>query len=215
MTGAIDIEPAGLLISVLLGVADEEAASPGPEMPRAEEWELLPEPAEDPDLCLYRWRTLRLLRRYLRLSVEAGRLPSLLGRELFETTVTETTVASFEDRVIFVHDVERSLEKLDFFSRSVVEAVVLQDYSQAEAAEVLGCRRRTVVRCYPEALDRLSEILLKGGLLERLPGPGRGMRAGAAESCQGAEKGVISVSYSNDGRNKVGANVSFTPLNVL
>ncbi|MBA3912296.1 MAG: hypothetical protein H0X25_00210 [Acidobacteriales bacterium] len=142
-------------------------------------------------------------------------MPSLLGRELFENRVTETTVSSFEDSVIFVHDVERSLQKLDFFSRSVVEAVVLQDYSQAEAAELLGCRRRTVVRCYPEALDRLSEILLDGGLLERLPGPGRGRKAAAAECCQEPEAAVITVSYSNEERNKVRANVSFTPLDVV
>ncbi len=35
----------------------------------------------DPDLWLYRDRTLALLKRYMRLSVEVGRLPSLLGRE--------------------------------------------------------------------------------------------------------------------------------------
>ena len=35
----------------------------------------------DPDLWLYRERTLGMLRRYQRLSVEVGRLPSLLGRE--------------------------------------------------------------------------------------------------------------------------------------
>lgn len=37
----------------------------------------------DPDLWLYRERTTALLRRYLRISIEVGRLPSLLGRELF------------------------------------------------------------------------------------------------------------------------------------
>jgi len=36
-----------------------------------------------PDLWLYRDRTSALLRRYLRLAVEVGRLPTLLGREFF------------------------------------------------------------------------------------------------------------------------------------
>jgi hypothetical protein len=33
----------------------------------------------DPDLWLYRKRTVALLKRYLRISIEVGRLPSLLG----------------------------------------------------------------------------------------------------------------------------------------
>jgi len=37
------------------------------------------------DLWLYREQTVKMLRRYMRLSVEVGRLPSLLGREFFRT----------------------------------------------------------------------------------------------------------------------------------
>src|ERR1700688_3050553 len=66
----------------------------------------------DPDLWLYRERTIALLRRYLRISVEVGRLPSLLGRELFRSKVTSYRMSSFEDAVIFVHDVERALHQL-------------------------------------------------------------------------------------------------------
>src|SRR5450755_2465766 len=63
----------------------------------------------DPDLWLYRERTLGMLRRYQRLSVEVGRLPSLLGREFFRTRVTSYHAGTFEDAVIFVHDVARGL----------------------------------------------------------------------------------------------------------
>lgn len=42
----------------------------------------------DPDLWLYRERTIALLKRYLRISIEVGRLPSLLGRELFRSKVS-------------------------------------------------------------------------------------------------------------------------------
>ena len=59
------------------------------------------------EMWLYRERTVALLRRYLRISIEVGRLPSLLGRELFRSKVTSYRMTSFEDGVIFVHDVER------------------------------------------------------------------------------------------------------------
>ena len=122
----------------------------------------------DPDLWMYRGRTAAILRRYMRLSVEVGRLPSLLGREFFRTRVTSYHVTTFEDSVIFVHDVEKSLEQLDELERKLIATMVLQDYTQEEAAGRLGCTRRTVMRRFPEALDRLSDIFLKGGLLTRL-----------------------------------------------
>jgi len=52
------------------------------------------------DLWLYRERTVMMLRRYMRLSVEVGRLPSLLGREFFRSRVTSYSASTFEDTVI-------------------------------------------------------------------------------------------------------------------
>ena len=121
--------------------------------------------ALDPGLWIYRQRTAALLQRYFRLSLEIGRLPSVLGREFFRTRFNQRQNVSFEDAVIFVHDVERCLEKLDVFSQEVLVWVVLQGYSQEEASRLLGCARRTVLRHLPEALDRLSEILLEARLL--------------------------------------------------
>ena len=57
----------------------------------------------------YRGRTTALLRRYFRMSLDVGRLPSVLGREFFRARVTSYHVHSFEDVVILVHDVERCL----------------------------------------------------------------------------------------------------------
>ncbi|HJS98636.1 MAG TPA: sigma factor-like helix-turn-helix DNA-binding protein [Terriglobales bacterium] len=119
----------------------------------------------DPGLWIYRQRTAGVLQRYFRLSLEIGRLPSVLGREFFRTRFNQRQNVSFEDAVIFVHDVERCLEKLDVFSQEVLVWVVLQGYSQEEASRLLGCARRTVMRHLPEALDRLSEILLEARLL--------------------------------------------------
>jgi len=115
---------------------------------------------------IYRGRTVAMLRRYMRYSMETGRLPSLLGREFFRAKVTSYTVVTFEDRVIFVHDVERCLEKLDEFSRRVLARIVLQEYEQEDAARLLGCTRMTVHRKLVEALDALSDIFLEVDLLE-------------------------------------------------
>jgi hypothetical protein len=125
------------------------------------------ERACEPDcgLWLYRHRTLALLRRYCRMAMELGRLPSLLGREFFRTRVTSYRMASFEDVVIFVHDVERCLERLDKFSQALIARLVLQEYTHEETAELLHCTRRTVGRRFPEALDEVTRILLAARLL--------------------------------------------------
>ena len=125
---------------------------------------------QNPDLWLYRDRTVSLLRRYFRVSIEVGRLPSLLGRELFRTKASAYRVTTFEDAVIFVHDIERILDQLDDFERSLIGKIVLQDYTHDEAAVQLGCWRRTIGRRYTGAIDRLSEMFLESGLLNRLAG---------------------------------------------
>lgn len=130
---------------------------------------LLEDAEFDSDLWLYRDRTAAMLRRYLRYSIEVGRLPSLLGREFFRTRVTCYQAATFEDAVIFVHDVQKCLAHLDEFENTLIARVVFQDYTQDEAAQLMGYQRRTVVRRFPEILDRLSELFLDGGLLTRLP----------------------------------------------
>ena len=43
----------------------------------------------------YRGRVVAMLRRYMRYSIETGRLPSLLGREFFRAKVTSYTVVTF------------------------------------------------------------------------------------------------------------------------
>lgn len=145
---------------------DGTGARPGP---RSRGIEVTQGSGRDPDLWLYRERTLGMLRRYQRLSVEVGRLPSLLGREFFRTRVTSYHAGTFEDAVIFVHDVASGLAQLGGFEHKLIAKIALQDYTQNETARLLGCWRRTVGRRFPEALDRLTEIFLEAGLLIRLP----------------------------------------------
>jgi hypothetical protein len=84
----------------------------------------------NPDLWMYRGRTVALLRRYMRFSLETGRLPSLVGREFFRAKVTCYTTTTFEDRVIFVRDVEKSLERLEDWDQQLIARIVLQSTSR-------------------------------------------------------------------------------------
>ena len=137
---------------------------------------------------------MRILRRYMRYSIETGRLPSLLGREFFRAPVTPYNMVTFENRVIFVHDMETSLNKLDEFSREIIARHILQEHDQEATARLLGCGKRTVQRYVPMALDLLSEILLDVGLLERT------FRT-REKCCQGGETDEISVSSSEVSEN--------------
>jgi hypothetical protein len=123
------------------------------------------------ELAFYRDHTLVLLRRYFRLSLDTGRLPSLLGREIFRAKVSVYKAQTFEDAVIFVHDVERCLDQLDDFARQLIAHIVFQEYSEEETASQLGCPLRHIERYFPEALDRLTEIFLAAGVLRPLIRP--------------------------------------------
>src|SRR5271170_5905589 len=172
-------------------VIDDDAAQ---ESPTPEDEAGIPEdevaPGLDPDLRLYRKRTVGLLRRYMRLSIEVGRLPSLLGREFFRTRVTSYRASTFEDSVILVHDVEVCLGFLDVVDRTLIGMIVMQDHSQEETAMLLQCTRRTIVRRYGEALDRMSAIFLKRNVLARLPV----QKSISEKACQEGESSEFPVS---------------------
>ena len=121
-----------------------------------------------PELAFYRKYTEGLLRRYMRLSMEAGRAPSLLGREMFRGKVTNYRVHGFDDVVIFVHDVETCLAKLDEGQQYLIKRIALQEYTYVETAGMMGLCVKTVTRRYARALDELTEIFLERKLLEPL-----------------------------------------------
>jgi hypothetical protein len=119
----------------------------------------------DPGLHFYRRRTIALLHRYERFSLETGRLPSIMGSEFFRTTVTSYRSVTFEDRVIFVRDVEKVLSRLDYWDQQLVARAILQEHNYEKAAYLLHCSRKTIQRRVPEVLDLLSEYFLEVGLL--------------------------------------------------
>jgi hypothetical protein len=141
----------------------------------------------DPDVWLYRDRTAALLWRYTRLAVELGRLPSLLGREFFRARVSRYDAQTFEDSVIFVHDVECCLQLLDPADKVLIAMVALEQNTQEETARSLHCTQGTISRHYGEALDRLSEIFLKREILAALPGK----NTIASKPCQEAKTAIF------------------------
>ena len=118
------------------------------------------------------------------MAIQGGRVPSLLGRELFRGNVTSYKVHGFEDAVIFCFDVEKRLARLPVIDQQLIKRVALQEYTQGEAAGMLGLSLRNCIRQYGYALDALTEMFLEAGMLEPL------------KSCQGGRGEEISRSAS-------------------
>ena len=91
-----------MTLPVVMAVADEEelevSAITEANLPVEDKWASTD--TSDPELSFYRDRTMAILKRYARMSIEVGRLPSVLGRELFRGHVTGYQVGTFEDVVI-------------------------------------------------------------------------------------------------------------------
>jgi hypothetical protein len=117
------------------------------------------------NLAFYRKHTKSLLRRYLYASMQVGRAPSILGDSVGRGWASSRPVRTFEDAVIFVLDIENCLSQLSILDRELLGRVVLQDYTQEEAALMLGIGIRTVGYRFPLALDRLTDKLLAADLL--------------------------------------------------
>jgi hypothetical protein len=140
-------------------------------------WEQRPvEPAAKPavnataagplvSLGFYRKHTESLLRRYLYASMQVGRAPNILGDPIARGWCSSRPIRTFEDAVIFVLDVEKCLNQLGSLDRMMLSRIVLQEYTQAEAASLIGMGVRTISYKFPMALDRLTEKLLDSGLL--------------------------------------------------
>jgi hypothetical protein len=125
-------------------------------------------PQPQVELAFYRKYTEAMLRRYLRVSMEVGRVPSVMGRELFRGNVSHYKVKGFEDGVIFSIDVERCLARLRKSNLRLIQRIALQGYSLQEAAPLLGLDFRRCHEQYGQALDQLTELFLAGRLLEPL-----------------------------------------------
>jgi hypothetical protein len=116
-------------------------------------------------LAFYRKHTESMLRRYLYASMQVGRAPSILSEPIARGWMSSRPVRTFEDAVIFVLDIEKCLDRMGELDRQLISRIVLQEYTQPEAAALLGMSTRTVSYKFPQALDRLTQKLLDTGLL--------------------------------------------------
>jgi len=165
---------AALQLPIVWGASGPEKArsanqGSGPERvaarPPVRASERAPEAAPVVSLGFYRKHTESLLRRYLYASMQVGRAPSILGDPIARGWASSRPVRTFEDAVIFVLDVEKCLDQLGALDRQMLSRVVLQEYTQSEAAVLLGMSVRAMSYKFPQALDRLTEKLLESGLL--------------------------------------------------
>ena len=124
-----------------------------------------PHPEPDSSLAFYRKHTESMLRRYLYASSMVGRAPQILRDSVGRGWISSRPVRTFEDAVIFVLDMEKCLAKLSHVEQQLLSRIVLQEYTHPETADMLGLAVRTVSYKFPQALDRLTRILLDAGLL--------------------------------------------------
>lgn len=162
---------AALQIPTLLGAAQaqvawrHEPARPAKLARRPQPAATRPLRIPQESLAFYRKHSESLLRRYQYASMQVGRAPSILADPIARGWASSRPVRTFEDAVIFVLDIERCLDRLEGFDRQLISRVVLQEYTQAEAAQLLGMSVRAISYKYPQALDRLTEKLLEADLL--------------------------------------------------
>ena len=133
-------------------------------------------------LPAYRPYTRALLRRYFRMAVDIGRLPSILGGLCFRARVSSYRLHTFEDAVIFVHDIERVFDRIERPFMEIIAGVVLLEYSIPEAALRLGITVQRAERRYASALDSLSSALLEVGLLRPVFTSGEAQNPSPADS---------------------------------
>ncbi len=143
-----------------------------------------------PETAFYRKYTEAMLRRYAVMKLQKGRVPSLLGRELFRGKVTSCRIHGFDDMIHYVLDVESCLKLLNADQQKVVFRVAVQEYTLGEAAAMLRWSLRSTQRRYNEAIDELTAIFQKRKLMERTPGLKQQNR------CQEGEDGGVAVTYT-------------------
>jgi len=119
-----------------------------------------------PEVAFYRKYTEAMLQRFMKMSLEAGRVPSLMGREMFQGNVSHCKVNGFDDVILFVHDVGNCLKLLSPGQQHLLRRIAMQGYTNGETAAMLGISLSTVIRRYTQALDRLTGMLLERKMLE-------------------------------------------------
>lgn len=135
-----------------------------------------------------RMRTMALLYRFLRTALSLGRMPSLVGREIFRARVRARPPSAFEDAVLFVCDVEKCLGELEPLEQRLIAYCVLENRSEWEASRQFQTSQGFISRHLGHALDVLHVTLCRRGLLPPLP-PGMAADTSAAPESSDVQPG--------------------------
>ena len=120
------------------------------------------------EYSIFRTHTLKLLQHYLRLSLDYGRIPSVLGGQVTRARVSHTKMHSMEDDTIFIHDMSRCIEQeLTDEELRLIALIVFIDHTFEEAAKILGYSEKQLRRIFPGIMDRLTRALFDRELLSR------------------------------------------------
>lgn len=114
-----------------------------------------------------RTHAIHLLQSFFQTSLLLGRMPSLLGREIFRARTDTQRARAFEDAVVFVCDVERCLRQLEKQDQRILACCVFEDRSEWDAARRLHCAQSEISRRLGKVLDSLYETFCQLGLLQR------------------------------------------------
>jgi hypothetical protein len=111
---------------------------------------------------------LNLLQHYLRLSLDYGRIPSVLGGLVTRARVSHTKMHSMEDDTIFIHDISRCLEQeLKEEELRLMALIVFMDHTFDEAAAMQGYSLRQTYRMFYDLMDRLTRAFFDREFLDR------------------------------------------------
>lgn len=142
------------------------AAPPPPRAQSRSDREL----ARDMEFAPYRSQTVTLLRRYFNASLQVGRMPQILGREVFRARTSHRKVLGLEDLMIFTHDFERFLARLQQQEKELIATLIFKEHSQDQVAQITGLTRFWVRARYFRAIDAVTQMSLAGGYLRAIPG---------------------------------------------
>jgi hypothetical protein len=112
---------------------------------------------------------MALLHRFMRTALSIGRMPSLVGREIFQTRVRARPPSAFEDSVLFVCDIEKCLQALEPLEQRLIAFCVLENRSEWEASREFHASQGFISRHLGHALDLLHVTFCSRRLLPPLP----------------------------------------------
>jgi hypothetical protein len=136
-----------------------------PEMASGEYHRGVRVPASPADVFYLRAHTHGMLRRYLYASMQPCRIACTLNSPIGRGWVSSRPIRTFEDTIIFIFDMEKCIKSLPSLDRDLLDKIVIQEYTQSEAAQLLGMGTRTISYKFTAALDRLTAKLIEAEIL--------------------------------------------------